>query len=105
MSKTYNVETVPFDSKIKVEIPGSFLTRIHQLAMAYGQMRPNEELVAAMEKLKGKEQASNEFEYNMHTLTILIFEIENAAKEQNLIKMKTIEIPDKGEPTVPLDEN
>jgi len=96
MAKKYKVSTIPFDAKIKLEIPGSFYARVQQLVVHYGNSKPHSELVAAMQALAKNEQAKSEFEYHIQTLTILIWEIENAAKEQNLLKDEEIEIPEEG---------
>lgn len=94
MAKKIELETIPYDAKIKLEIPGSFYARIQQLVVHYSQSRNQEELVKALERLKNKEQATSEFEYHIQTLTILVFEIEQAAKEQNLLKKEELEVPD-----------
>lgn len=97
----HNVETIPFDAVIKLDVPGSFYARLQQLTIHYSQSRPHEELLKAMEKLKGKDQAESEFEYHIQTLTILMFEIESAAKNQNLLKIQEIDIPEDGSaPTI-----
>lgn len=94
MAKKIKVDTIPFDAKVKLEIPGSFYARIQQLVVHYSQSRPNDELVAAMQALAKNEQAKNEFEYHVQTLTILIWEIEKAAKEQGCLKAEEIDIPE-----------
>lgn len=96
MSKTYKVDAIPFDVKVKLEIPGSFYARLQQLVVHYSSSRPNEELVQAMQNLAKKEPAKSEFEYHMQTLTILLWEIETAAKAQNCTKLEEIEINDDG---------
>lgn len=97
MSQKHKIETIPFEAKIKLEIPGSFYARLQQLVVNYSQLKPQEELVKAMERLKGNQQAETEFEYHIQTLTILMFEIESQAKAQNLLKTEEIEIPASGE--------
>jgi hypothetical protein len=96
MAKKFNVKTIPFEAKINIQIPGSFYARLQQLVVHYGNSKPHSELLAAMQALAKNEQAKSEFEYHIHTLTILIWEIENAAKEQNLLKDEEIEIPEEG---------
>lgn len=94
MGTKHNVEVIPFESRIKLEIPGSFYARLQQLSIHYAAKGTKEELVEAMKSLSGKEQAKSEFEYHMQTLTILMYEIENAAKEQKLLENREIEVPD-----------
>lgn len=96
MAKKFNVKTIPFEAKINIQIPGSFYARLQQLVVHYGNSKPHSELLAAMQALAKNEQAKSEFEYHIQTLTILIWEIENAAKEQNLLKDEEIEIPEEG---------
>lgn len=93
MTNKQSIETIPFDAKITIEIPGHFYARLQQLTIHYSQSKSQEELVAAMQKLKEKQQAENEFEYHIQTLTILMLEIESAAKEQGATKMEEVEIP------------
>lgn len=95
----HQVETIPFEAVVKMDIPGSFYARLQQLTIHYSQSRPHDELLKAMQKLKGKDQAETEFEYHIQTLTILMFEIETAAKNQGLLKMEEIDIPDNNTPS------
>lgn len=92
----HKVEAIPFEAVVKLDIPGSFYARLQQLTIHYSQTRPYDELLKAMQRLKGKEQAESEFEYHIQTLTILMFEIETAAKNQGLLKMEEIDIPEDG---------
>lgn len=96
MTKKFKVKTIPFEAKINIQIPGSFYARLQQLVVHYSNSKPYSELLAAMQALAKNEQAKSEFEYHIQTLTILIWEIENAAKEQNLLKDEEIEIPEEG---------
>ncbi len=92
---THKVETIPFDASVKLDMPGSFYARLQQLLMSYSQLKSPEDLQKALKKLGTDEEPGDEVEYHLFTLTILIHEIEKRAKEQGLLKIEEIEIPDK----------
>ncbi len=92
---THKVETIPFDVKIKMEMPGGFYARLQQLLLSYSQSKTPVDMQEALKRLGTKEEPINEFEYHLFTLTILVHEIEKNAKEQNLFKTEEVEIPDK----------
>lgn len=96
MTQKHKIQIIPFEAKIKLEIPGAFYARIQQLAFHYSQSRPADELIKAMDFIKENKDADSEFGYHVQTLTALMFEIEKAAKEQELLKDEEIDIPEGG---------
>jgi hypothetical protein len=92
---THKVETIPFDASIKLDMPGSFYARLQQLLLSYSSSKSPQELQTILKKLGTDEEPEDEFEYHLFTLTIFIHEIEKKAKEQNLLKIEEVEIPDK----------
>jgi hypothetical protein len=96
MSKKIPVEAIPFEAKINLVIPGTFYARIQQLLLYFSNTRPPEELVKAMNLLKEQKEAETDFEYHVHTLTILVHDIERKAKEQGLMVNKEIEVDEEG---------
>jgi hypothetical protein len=94
MGTKHEIEVIPFESKIKLEITGSFYARLQQLTIHYTSKSTKEEILEAMKRMSDKEQAKTEFEYHIQTLTSLMYEIEMAAKEQNLLEKREIEVPD-----------
>ena len=90
----HKIEAIPIDAKVNIVIPGSFYARLQQLTVHYSQSKPYEELVKAMEELKENKPTDSEFAYHVQTLTILMFEIEKAAKDQGVSKLEEIDIPE-----------
>ena len=84
-----------YDKVVALKLPATYVTRIQQLLGSYMLTKPQNEIDAALEKIKSKEPAASEFEYNVETLMALIFEIENQAREQNLYTDKDVDIDTK----------
>ena len=74
-------------------MPGSFYHRLQQLLISHSSQRSISELQQALKKLGEDKEPTDEFEYHLFTLTILIHEIEKEAKKQGLITLEEIEIP------------
>lgn len=90
--KTINVEVIPFESKINISMPGHFYGRLQQLLLYLSSTVSPDKLMKAMVALKEQKEPEDPFEYHIHTLTILVHDIEARAKEQNLMVNKDIEI-------------
>jgi len=76
-------DTIPPDALIDIKISGAFYRRMVELITMMGESVPLEEFKAIMERLKGNNPASDMFEFNVHTIICLIYEVEKGAKEQN----------------------
>jgi hypothetical protein len=102
MSKKIPVEAIPFEAVIKLDMPGTFYARIQQLILYFSNTHPPQDIIKAMNLLKENKEAETDFEYHLHTLTILVYDIEKKAKEQGLMVTKEIEVDEDGtmkEPT------
>jgi hypothetical protein len=92
-------DTIPFDAIIDIQVSGSFYKKIVDLLSALGQSVPQEEFKTALEKLKTNDPLTSLFEYNIHSLVALVYEIEKKAVEQK----KTKEVEVDAEPTKDVD--
>ena len=91
---TKQVETIPFDAIISLEVGGGMYARLHQLLMTMAATKTPEEFKELTPFLiSGKER--NGFEYNLVTIISLINGLEVSAKEQGKIKMT--DLPDQPE--------
>jgi len=96
MSKKIPIDTIPFDASIKIDMPGSFYARIQQFVLYFSNTHPPEEVVKAMNQLKERKEPETDFQYHLHTLTILINDIEQSAKKQGVMVVKEFELDDDG---------
>lgn len=94
MSKKVKVQAIDLDSIITIEVSGNFYARIQQMLMEMANEKSQEEFLKALKKLEGNDDAENAFEYNLHTIMSLIYEIEKQAKAQGKFKEVEIDIPD-----------
>lgn len=101
MAKKIPVEAIPFDAKINIVMPGAFYARLQQLLLHYSNTQPTEVLIKALTSLKEKKEPETDFEYHIHTLTILVHDIEAKAKEQGLMVNREIDVDDEGKAILP----
>jgi len=92
-------DTIPSDALIDIQVSGSFYKKIVELITSLGQSVPQKEFEEALEKLKTDKPLASLFEYNIHVLIALIYEIEKKAVDQK--KTKEVEID--AEPTKDVD--
>jgi len=88
------VTIIEYEALIKIEVSGNFYARIQQMLLEMISQKPQVEVVKALEKLKSNEPEENVFEYNLHTIMSLIYEMEEQAKAQGKLIEKEIDIPD-----------
>lgn len=96
--KTITVDAIPFESKVNIVMPGHFYGRLQQFLLYYSSTVAPEKLLKAMTALKENKEPEDEFEYHIHTLTILVHDIERKAKEQGIMEQKQIEVDDQDLP-------
>jgi hypothetical protein len=82
------VGTIPFESKIKIEVSGFYYSRVIQLLTQFAADK-GLDVVKMTEELKEREPATVD-EYNFITLVSLCSEIENAAHKQEVIVERTM---------------
>lgn len=90
-------DTIPEDVLIDIQISGSFYRRMVDLLTMLAESVPLEDFKKVLEKMKENKPAEDMFEFNVHTLISLIYEVELKAKDQNKLKKAEMEVPD--EPT------
>lgn len=87
-------DTIPTDTLIDIQISGSFYRRMVDLITMLGESVPLEEFKAILERLKDNNPAADMFEFNVHTVICLIYEVEKQAKAQNKTVVSELDIPD-----------
>lgn len=87
-------DTIPTDALIDIQISGSFYRRMVDLITMLGESVPLEEFKAILERLKDNNPAADMFEFNVHTVICLIYEVEKQAKAQNKTVVSELDIPD-----------
>jgi len=90
-------QTIPNEAIIDVKVSGSFYLRLVTLLNSLGESVPLEEFKDVLEKIKEDKPAGSLFEFNVHTILMMIYEIESEALKQKKSKTEEIEVPD--EPT------
>lgn len=100
MAEQKQVDTIPFDSVVTIEISGGYYTRIVQLLLEMAGSKDIKDLTALMNELKTREP-KDDFEYHLITVLTLVSTIEKKAKEQGVITKEAIEIPSDAEETDP----
>ena len=86
------IETIPYESLINITVSGAFYSRSQDMLFSICFEKPKDEYLEALKNISSN-NIQTSFEYNLSTLLILITEIENKAKEQSMIKMQEIELP------------
>jgi len=89
MSNTQQLEAVPFDAMITIEISGAYFARLQQLTLHFSKTKAPDEFAKIVEELKTREP-KDEFEYHFITLLSLNHEIEVKAREQKKTVMKDV---------------
>jgi len=86
------IETIPYESLINITVSGAFYSRLQDMLFSICSEKPKDEYLEALKNISSN-NIQTSFEYNLSTLLILITEIENKAKEQSMVKMQEIELP------------
>ena len=87
-------DTIPTDALVDIQISGAFYRRMVDLITMLGESVPLEEFKAILERLKDNNPAADTFEFNVHTVICLIYEVEKQAKAQNKTVVSEVEVPD-----------
>lgn len=96
--KTITVDAIPFESKVNITMPGHFYGRLQQFLLHYSSTVAPDKLMKAMLALKEQKEPEDDFEYHIHTLTILVHDIEAKAKEQGVMVQKEVEVDEEALP-------
>lgn len=87
-------DTIKPDAIIDIQISGTFYRRMVDLLTMLGESVPLEDFKKVLDKLKANNPAEDMFEFNVHTLMSLIYEVEKQAKAQNKTSTAEMEVPD-----------
>ena len=87
-------DTIPADALIDIQISGAFYRRMVDLITMLGESVPLADFKAILERLKDNNPATDMFEFNVHTVICLVYEVEKQAKAQNKTVISEVEIPD-----------
>jgi len=87
-------KSIPNDAIIDIKVSGSFYLRLVELLNSLGESVPLDEFKDVLEKIKDDKPAGSLFEFNVHTILMMIYEIEKEALSQNKAKDEEIEVPD-----------
>lgn len=87
-------ETLPLDAIVDIQISGTFYRKLADLLIALGESVGLEEFKKVLAKLKENKPAESLFEFNVHTVISLLYEVEIQAKAQNKCKKEEVEVPD-----------
>lgn len=77
--------SIPVDAVVKIEISGAFYMRLHQTLLNKAAEKSPEEFAKIMKELKLMEP-KDVYEHDLGTILSVVLAVENAAKDQNLIK-------------------
>lgn len=86
--------TIVSDALIDIKVAASFHKRLVDLIAALGESVGVDEFKKVLESIKEKRPANNLFEFNVHTILMLIYEIEIEAKKQGKITTAEVDDPD-----------
>lgn len=94
-------ETLPNEAIVDIKVSGSFYLRLVSLLNSLGESVPLEEFKDVLEKIKEDKPADSLFEFNVHTILMMIYEIESEAIKQKKTKEEEIEVPDEPSENLP----
>ncbi len=86
--------TIADDALIDIKVSGTFYKRLVSLIAGLGETVPIEDFKKVLESIKKEEPTKNLFEMNVHTILMLIYEVETEAKKQGKITTAEIDEPD-----------
>ena len=91
---TIKYDAIPTDAIITIKLSGAFYDKLKVSLLSICSTVEPQELLTLLEKFKTKGPADDATEHNIHTLLMLIREIENSAKTQGLTQEKEMVIPE-----------
>lgn len=81
---------IPKDALVSIKVSGAFYQNLQQLLYIIAEQKSVDEFAKAVAKIKDN-PPGDLYEFQIATVLGVIFEIENCAKEQNLLK--EVELP------------
>jgi hypothetical protein len=88
------IKVIELESIFTIEVSGKFYARIQQMLLGMANQKTPEEFMKALESIKTDEEAKSEYEYNLHTIMSLVYEMDTQAELQGKIKDHEIDEPD-----------
>lgn len=97
--ESHQIDTIPYDSLVKVEFSGAFTQRIQNALFALLSEKEDkpEELARILKELETRKPKSD-WEEHVYILLSILYEIDNQAAQQKLIVKQTIDIPPSDSP-------
>ena len=92
---------IPKDALVSIKISGAFYQNLQQLLYIIAEQKSVDEFAKAVTKIKDN-PPSDTYEFQIATVLGVIFEVENCAKEQNLLKEVELPKSDESSPEVEL---
>jgi hypothetical protein len=92
---------IPKDALVSIKVSGAFYQNLQQLLYLIAEQKSVDEFAKAVAKIKDN-PPSDTYEFQIATVLGVIFEIENCAKEQNLLKEVELPKSDDSSPEVEL---
>lgn len=86
--------TIPDDALVDIKVSGSFHKRLVELLATLGESVALDEWKAVLERIKTNDPAKDLFEFNVHTILMLIYEVEVEAQKQGKITTAEVDDPD-----------
>jgi hypothetical protein len=88
------VDVLPYDSLVKLEFSGAFYERLLNCAIATVQEKEDapEERALIFKELETR-QPANAWEERIYLLLAIIYEIDEQAAKQGVLKKETIDLP------------
>jgi hypothetical protein len=96
---TIKYDIIPEDALVDIQISGQFYKRMVELLTMLAESVPLEDFKKVLEKLSSNKPAEDMFEFNVHTMMSLIYEVEKQAKDQKKFEQKEMEVPEEAETT------
>lgn len=92
MKKT--IPTIPLDTLISIQVSGFYYKKLSILLLALGEQKTPEDFKRALATVKENDIPKDSYDLTVNVIMQMIYEIEHAAKEQNLIKIEEIDVLD-----------
>ena len=89
-----NYSTIADDTLVDIKVSGAFHKRLVQLLTSLGETVELDEFNKVLENIKNDKPAQSLFEFNVHTILMMIYEVEVEAKKQNKVTIAEIDAPD-----------
>lgn len=87
----FKIDTIPSETMVEIRVSGAYYIGLQNMFMGIAAERPEAEFKKVLEKLKLNNPPADKYEFQIHMLLSLIYEIETKAKAQGLTKLVEID--------------